>query len=1501
MIDDDQAELLARKAVRIESLALQPEHFAAEASSTDEGGYRVFHVGRTFLVAVHPFKKALVDACNPSGTLHVPLLWPGAMSEFKKWSAHRQSPKVVIWTTRWVWESVPIANRPTASFRVIPFLDWKKGLRSKEDIDSRLVVLCPGHTDIDVTMGAALRFEYTVRRSGQPGLRIEFYCNGDTIRVDPLNDLTQLVREKNDESVIMAFQRAVGELLPPYDTDMWGFMSDRYRRLNDGGSALATWSSEGEKPVHGRFLREALDIAPLGSAAKVTRNPPRAKKCIAERLLVGVLCGGLKGARRSDPIDPCKRIPVEKEGMACYPMLLEWHVRRINAFAKKINETIDIALVTTPDTDAEVREECLRIQVISSASRGTLPLDDVRIHVVRSMLTVQPKSDEQAERFSDGGFELTAGGSWNALQTLLLFSEELGTERCLIVPFNNIGNLYDETTKIRLDQLSPNNPLITETIKLNFNGPWSDYLRSMSFKKDNKLIKLHYKSNLKANIEEWSTGTWYGHLGTLREQLRSNKQSIDTKPVPRDIDKITDYISPFFQPIQNDEASNPFANNRFLVMRTVDDAERRELKYAFDSWIMDISLPAFLDPSPGNLDKLSPVLLTPTIKRAPWGMEAWFGASERAPSTVEDVIGQVHSIKNILNNIDVPVPPIMVKYLDAHDALSVQLHPDEQALQDLDSAEVSLTPSHEETFAPRLKDKSPKEESFLILNPAPTSEAQLIYGFNRDTLAPIADSLWSDVGELVHKADNKDSLAFTRKVRKKLHDILDTSNFLGELCLEAKKNGIGVEEIKDELLVRLKPDSEHLSAKIIAQAIRAHARRCRKQQNAVGLEYLIAAIGIIEVLRRLSACVRKDEDWTRFDRDQCPKLFRFKDADLPEKTVLGCLFNFVRSHSTSDTAGRHEILAPNTWGQVRSGFIHAWLGGGTQLIEISELSDNTFRILDHGRELRHETSRMMHHFESMFAIRMASIVSPTAVDSGFKRGLGKDALSDVHPSVTEASVLSSESTWQDIHTVCNGWSLLANPDNSCEIQLIDDKGSTGYWTLPPRRSAYLPASDDHKWQVRLSQPSDRVLVVSGTESPKRNVFAIISIGETRHETAISDSHRPDIVVVEPGDGELQAELEKIREGLKEKQWDQHVYEQTALIFPGYYDPREAQWVSTRYGSLKEPPEKWFPLKSKKGKGGLKLLPDAGASALGERAHPDGGLRPSTDGERDGGGIILNVGSGLCVGFSPPKHDQTLWEPFWENEVISALSAMGRWMYINILTGEMEVGPSQKSKPLQKTLIDLVFPEKPDQPNGIWLRASRYFSWSAIAARWLLHMKRKNSNFSEGWAAKVLDKVEISVEKPEKSDSPINVVNANNVRSLDTVIRKEKPHEVLGLINHIAQEGKDDEKELTRRFIINVACELASALSLLEKTARVLSKDSPEVNDYVSTDHVVLCGWVGHQFGRVSTEAGIDDLFLHAMRRSIRDGQTVNRSRIASAVERELAGFQWLTRNRSRNT
>ena len=139
------------------------------------------------------------------------------------------------------------------------------------------------------------------------------------------------------------------------------------------------------------------------------------------------------------------------------------------------------------------------------------------------------------------------------------------------------------------------------------------------------------------------------------------------------------------------------------------------------------------------------------------------------------------------------------------------------------------------------------------------------------------------------------------------------------------------------------------------------------------------------------------------------------------------------------------------------------------VIELSERSDNTFRIVDYGREFRRATQRDMHYLEAMYA------VTPDAVMDN------EGALRCIHTMSQQDDCLHGQITARLI--VGDGvrkWvpllksperSFVMNPDGP--IRLRTEGVHRRELTLGPCRTALI-APDTHA-SVLIIRPNDRVL------------------------------------------------------------------------------------------------------------------------------------------------------------------------------------------------------------------------------------------------------------------------------------------------------------------------------------------------------------------------------------------------------------------------------------------
>jgi mannose-6-phosphate isomerase class I len=349
----------------------------------------------------------------------------------------------------------------------------------------------------------------------------------------------------------------------------------------------------------------------------------------------------------------------------------------------------------------------------------------------------------------------------------------------------------------------------------------------------------------------------------------------------------------------------------------------------------------------------------------------------------------------------------MAKYLDCEQPLSVQLHPGPEAIEAL--ASLGRRPRGPRV---RLADEHAKEENFFVLEPANSTsssdQCHLLLGFEERELLPIM---------------------------QELQDLTDLSRLLDNLQASVKRHA---DKVLKEMGITEPVGLQLPGLDAVTEALVYHLRR---EQNPRRLHQAVAAVGVIWMIWSL-ACVLPPSVGIPL----------FRDLNSP----------WLRHF-------RRVTLRRNQWVRVMPGMIHSWQGGGNIAIELSDRSDNTFRIVDYGREFRHATRRDMHYLEAMYA------VTPDAVMDN------AGALRCIHTMSQQDDCLQGQITARLI--VGDGvrkWvpllksperSFVMNPDGP--VRLRAEGVHRRELTLSACRTALI-APDTHA-SVLIIRPNDRVL------------------------------------------------------------------------------------------------------------------------------------------------------------------------------------------------------------------------------------------------------------------------------------------------------------------------------------------------------------------------------------------------------------------------------------------
>ncbi len=296
----------------------------------------------------------------------------------------------------------------------------------------------------------------------------------------------------------------------------------------------------------------------------------------------------------------------------------------------------------------------------------------------------------------------------------------------------------------------------------------------------------------------------------------------------------------------------------------------------------------------------------------------------------------------------------MAKYLDCHDKLSIQVHPSRDTAAYLYS---------NKTF--KLKDKDGKEESFYVIHTAPHRDFRLFLGFERKSLAPIAIYLRPILLDYAGGAKRGD----LQKCYAELVERLSIG--LIEECVPdiAAALEIDTDTFDKEILkwTEKEKDLEHIF-RYHVEKNGSDLRPGPEKEGAswpslslLGKEYLFAAIGIICVIESIADFVYNNSSFLNRARE----LFGYEVEKKSKKEIESApLLKYFHA----------QQMETGQWGRVPPGTVHAWQGGGNFLIELAQCSDNTFRILDFGRELSETTSREMHYLEAMYSLSADGIL-----------------------------------------------------------------------------------------------------------------------------------------------------------------------------------------------------------------------------------------------------------------------------------------------------------------------------------------------------------------------------------------------------------------------------------------------------------------------------------------------------------------------------------------------
>jgi len=811
--------------------------------------------------------------------------------------------------------------------------------------------------------------------------------------------------------------------------------------------------------------------------------------------------------------------------------------------------------------------------------------------------------------------------------------------------------------------------------------------------------------------------------------------------------------------------------------------------------------------------------------------------------------------------------PYMIKYLDCHAALSLQVHPAPHTGRDLYERDPSL-----------VRDGRGKEESFLVLKEAPGEVVSLFLGFEKQRIAPLVARIRRPLEELATSQPSSQAL------KRGLEDLCELlGKTLEEECSDAicrVLKHVPSSEI-NEIFAPLNGGlGRSLTSRQIVEVFEYHIKdRTQNTPEArpemlLGLEYLFSGIAVISMICELrelliSKKTSRSTQWKEVQAEAM-ELFGRGFADRPPKQ--GSLSD---KHKHPILSFFHGVRVPaDRWVRVPPGTIHSWQGGGNYLIELAHRSDNTFRILDFGREFS-DQPRQLHYLQAMFALNGYSFFDERTSDTlirNVEERQHKESNGDTKPLRCHDLLAHQMHLHKPLSKVVSEDDIgfLMNPDGDLRITVDDpeqvaDAHIGGCRTVMVNRNLSMT--------IRPQLPDNRVLYLSPRKAEPP--LLCLCLGGTRWEVATwrdhPDTRHPKFEWSEVDSGKNRADrVVKFVESFKEEDGLGRI----GISWPGF------KHSAGRSFSTSITVEERRDIRGKitqaiENERKIVELSDFQAGILGEIRHPLGRL---TD---EDAAMLINIDRGICVAF---YHPEVPIEKIFGDDRVTICSAVGRWLYRSSSEGRFAPANEVVSSESGKTslLYRSVFCAKPNYRVHDWVRASKYFSAAGILARY--------DGCSE---------VEADAEAFTKAIAQYEDKSPKDLHGALRELTSPDKNEFLDGIGIIGRYAGD-----LAELVTSVRDTLGT---LAESTARGQDPNRLEADDFKKLQEdcprrIILTGHVGQYFGLPHIEPdewGADYLVEELktlLKESGRAPCDVWRSEIGVCAERETAGFLYYLKN-----
>jgi hypothetical protein len=1537
-------------------LAFGVRSLPAGVTSADHS-FLVFQVGRMFLVGPTgaSMRTALRLDARQAPNHFVLLSWGRAhleglqrLPELRDVLTAGWMP--TVWTSSWIWEESLrlLAEEGPASTEAFHLLRRLTCL-SAEEAQDRLMrtgevaaaaVLCEESLDLKLDVGVGVRLRYVP--SAIPSLSVAFRCNGREITLDPLNALRTPRRLDKVRRAMAERIALVPSLQEPFRRRYGGPESLVAAPLPD---ASGQWASpdgvthwEFADPVDVEMLgraRAAVEFrardksvgagsaVPLSISVSKDEPPPpaseeelqRARECL-DQTVIAIFCGGPMGAEHMagggarDVLHPGRPISIRDDsGRKRSYSIIEWRLRQVGRLTKQYGVDLPVLVLTSPATEHFVA------QAVASVAPDFPRVEPV---LLRQQLVPRVTGDDDLQplRRADGGWSLLPRGHADFLPLLLRWrrGQVQGRRRfCFAFAHNNLGRLLDRSLLVLLAGFAEMGRAVgVELFALpDARTDRRSRRQLMSFAPEDELAPLRlYKRHaypppsgeVSPPGARYSSHTWYFDLDLLEHHGDISFERYTFRPEagawhPRqDLEQVThqrDIGTIAILTAEGEHPVGPYPSLRFLFARSEDERRDPVFQHAFaaacrssaDQWTE----------SPHDIDR--PLIeLVPAIMNYVWGgfrlstLKRW-----SAPGVIAEtweVSTHPSGVSMAYGDIRTPVPltdvvdgdfPFMAKYLDCHEPLSIQVHPNRATAEFLSAQNRQSLERNASAMLPFvLQDDEGKEESFYVLESSPAS-VHLYLGFDRRALAPIAVRLRPI---LAHYAA-KGSEALPDCYRKILESLRES---IAHECHRLIGGAIGPHAPLGDVLAQFadeaaQSDDPWRLSSVLAYHVEEYPRRVHSQGpplSLLGNEYLFAAIAVIRLIE-VTATVFGEQARRLFDSRA--------DGFQPDQSFLRYF------HA--------QQMAPGQWGRVPPGTVHSWQGGGNFVVELSGTSDNTFRILDFGREFTEP--RQMHYLEAMYALSPDGIL--TAEASGRLVSTPKHHEDHSPHSALTAYIASGKppkdglsrngpertSPWLPLPTR-ETWSVLMNPHNPVRVRTTSSHAAASsrerFAEVRLDRCRALLMRPHVSAEVLPAHPDDRLLVI-GTRRAAHDVLCI-SLGATKLELALfRDGDSPPVVWhhapmprwaadapdcmrqedVVDAVGQLLATFARSADTRSRRRLN------IGVSWPGQWNGTDL--VSSTLGRQgREGFANALLARVRDALGASYdvqapiIRDDASWSVLGERRHARGRL--PADGGR---GSVLNVGAGLRLGLSLEVHPSPC-----PHAALRACGAVGRWLFVDPHSGRMiqaRRDDDARASDVADELVRWVF--EPNVPlvramRGVtWLRTSAYLSSPGIACRYALRLgaeERRHFLDEIAWPAAV-------PEPAGRADITASIAAAyDSMRRTATGV---VPHAILHRLNADANEGGAQTQRRARDFIVDTARDIAAVVQSVQEM--LIAIGCGVVAERLAP--IVLTGAVGENLGRLQD----GDLLVDTIADCLGAPGTVIRSEIAISSVRETEGVR----------